>query len=353
MKKPQWVGSGSFRVDRAKALEKLRDFQTPEPGLFMLPWIRAAVANGARGIELDLAKDGSFTLAFDGPSLDPRLADPAACLFGPAPEPRLRHLALGILAALRLDPKLVSLTSGVGAERRCLRLGPAGDSLDAPESESGENILWVMFRDGLPAEDWHLKAIDACRACPAHLRIGGTRLAAFDGAEAEGLMIREEDRRIWLEPLDRADSAIDVCQFGVRGMMWTPHAPGRAAVGGFVDDPAIALDASQTGVVRDKAWSAMRLALARATDRLVIRVAGTQSRRLGALAGWLRDKAWRRAWAWSLQNGSYGPWPETTGAKRQAFENAVRVALWLRRMRKRSRLSDAASHALREASKLP
>jgi len=38
------VGSGSFKVDRQRALEKLKEFQLPDPDMFLLPWIRCAVA---------------------------------------------------------------------------------------------------------------------------------------------------------------------------------------------------------------------------------------------------------------------------------------------------------------------
>jgi len=37
---PSLVGSGSFKVDRQRALEKLKDFQLPDADMFLLPWIR-------------------------------------------------------------------------------------------------------------------------------------------------------------------------------------------------------------------------------------------------------------------------------------------------------------------------
>ena len=123
------VATGAFRVDAAKALEKLGRYQTPEAQLFMLPWVRAAVAGGATRVGMSLAKDGNFMMNFDGQPVRPDLADPTACLFADAPEPRLKQFAVGILAALRLDPQEVTLASGRGSERRCLKIGPGGTTL--------------------------------------------------------------------------------------------------------------------------------------------------------------------------------------------------------------------------------
>ena len=53
MEEGQLVESGSFKVDRAKALEKIIAYQLEKPGLFTLSWVRTAVASGANNISYD------------------------------------------------------------------------------------------------------------------------------------------------------------------------------------------------------------------------------------------------------------------------------------------------------------
>ncbi|MBI4348913.1 MAG: hypothetical protein HY553_18900 [Elusimicrobia bacterium] len=258
------VSSGSFRVDRALALEKLREFQTPDPRLFMLPWVRAAVAGGATRIRMDLTKTADFMMSFDGDPVRAEMADPSVALFGDQKDRRLRHLAVGLLAALRLRPKLVSLASGEGKRRRCLRLGAAGDSFEAQEAETGDTILWVIPWEGVPLDRWYLRVLDACRACPARLSIGATDLSPFDGKGAKGLWVRERRRRIWLEPAAKGSKGVDVYHLGVHAGKMNPKRP----VAGFVDDPALTLDASCSSVVRNEAYAEAAEAVSDIADRL-------------------------------------------------------------------------------------
>ena len=58
------VGSGRFRVDAERALAKLRDFRLADPYDYVLELLRAAVAAGARSVEIDNDAD-DFTISFD------------------------------------------------------------------------------------------------------------------------------------------------------------------------------------------------------------------------------------------------------------------------------------------------
>lgn len=328
-RKPQLVSTGAFRVDRAKALEKLRAFQTPDPELFMLPWVRAAVAGGATRIALDLAKTGDFTMSFDGSPVQADQADPSVALFGINPDPRLRYLAVGILAALRLRPKLVTLSSGAGSERRCLRLGAAGDSFEAQEADTTDTILWVIPWEGVPADRWHVKVLDATRTCPARMTIGGSLVPPFDGNDAIGLLLEEAGRRIWVEPLAEAHSEWRLSVLGVAA--GTIRRRSRIPTAGFIDDPQLTLDASQTNAVRNEALSRAAEAAHAASARLAIELARSHPERLARL-GWLRRPEWLNAWSRRMTTPNMR-WPPGGPAQRELVESAARVAFWLRRVR--------------------
>ena len=96
------VESGSFRVDRKRALEKLMRFQMPDVQLFLLPWIRAAAASGAKHLWIS-HEDGGLEIRFDGrPWTAEELKDPYRSLFVEEAEvarfARNRELAIGIHA---------------------------------------------------------------------------------------------------------------------------------------------------------------------------------------------------------------------------------------------------------------
>ena len=326
------ISTGAFRVDREKALEKLSRYQTPDPSLFMLPWVRAAVAGGATHIGMSLAKDGNFIMAFDGEPVRPDLADPSACLFADAPDPRLKQLAVGILAALRLNPHEVTLTSGRAGERRCLKLGGSDETLEAVESENENTILWVLFLQDRLAEDWNRKVFEACRASPVPMRIGDSDLAPFDGKDAVGLMIREGGRRVWLEPAEPESASIQVFQHGVYVCDWKWPGGPLLPADGFIDDPALELNASQTGVVADHRRKAAEAALLQAAGPLVAAVAGTQRERLLRLRGRLSERAWRKAWRiWVAGHNAYG-WPEPWAKDKEDLEESAIATRWLKRV---------------------
>ena len=59
------IASGSFQVERSKALEKLQGFQLGDPDGFLIPWIRCAAASGATRIHL-VRLDRGLRMIFDG-----------------------------------------------------------------------------------------------------------------------------------------------------------------------------------------------------------------------------------------------------------------------------------------------
>lgn len=99
------VGSGSFKVDAAKMVEKLRERQLAEPEDFILAWLRCAAASGATQIAMTQGFSG-IELFFDGrPFSTSELAQPYQVLLeGDGAEAlRGRHFAYGLLALQRLN----------------------------------------------------------------------------------------------------------------------------------------------------------------------------------------------------------------------------------------------------------
>jgi hypothetical protein len=114
----RFVESGTFRVDRARALEKLSRYQLPDPRHFVRPWLRAAVLQGASRIAVS-GEEGRAVLSFDGKPLEARLLeDPFSHLLEESEASAHeagRMLAVGLLACLRLSPAEVELRSGGAA----------------------------------------------------------------------------------------------------------------------------------------------------------------------------------------------------------------------------------------------
>lgn len=114
------VARGTFRVDPSVAAEKLRDYQLPDAKAFLVPWLRAAVASGARRVEAG-TEGGALTFSFDGAPPDTEvLADLTAGLLPEDHGEAARHLAFGALALERLSP--AAARGEVRGGRTCIRV---------------------------------------------------------------------------------------------------------------------------------------------------------------------------------------------------------------------------------------
>ncbi|HAH08284.1 MAG TPA: hypothetical protein DCM05_17455 [Elusimicrobia bacterium] len=276
------VETGELRVDRARALEKLMDYQLPDPALFVLPWVRAAAAAGAQRVFFHKEPEG-LLMRFDGELFTRgNLEDPWAALF--AEEPRegrdahaaRRQLALGLLGALRTRPTELRVQSG-----DCALLARGLDDLSVSSLQPGEPQtlirvrwrFWSRTRSNLVGQ-----ALEAVRKACLHsrlkIRIEEEELKA--PAEAEGLpsvSFEAESVRGWLTvppPLAFA-SRLEIHQHGVlvgRSEVWTwPN-----NVTGWVDTDRIGLNLSQSGVVRDARFDALMAALAGPIQELTMKV---------------------------------------------------------------------------------
>lgn len=153
---PVLVETGSFRVDASLLLEKLRERQLQDPRDFILAWLRCACASGAMNIALDPADDG-LSLSFDGrPFSRAALDDPyGALLDDEAEEPlRGRHFAYGLLAAQRLKPDRVEVSSGRDGARAMLVMDGLELAKEDGRPEPGEDtIIRLRWRRGSSGQD--------------------------------------------------------------------------------------------------------------------------------------------------------------------------------------------------------
>lgn len=332
----EFRGSGTFRVDREKALEKLSAFALEKGEQFLLPLARCAVAGGAR--ELTVTGVTALTARFDGRLFTADdLRDPYGALFDEAPEPRRRHLATFLLTALRTGPSLLEVESGARMERLRLRVvSPREESLEP--AAPGSNDTVVRLR-------WPLRRALAGRAAKAEARRAWAmtpRRFLIDGDEppVEGLTGRPrrsgEDRgfRAVVAVPDRgaSESSVTFCLDGVAVETVRTVLPG-AQVRAWVQGP-FATTASQSAIVEDEARLAALSVVGETADAFL--AASAASLEAGAphppprefLAPWLLESAamMRRdgkepppeLWRAAVLPGATGGWLPLEAFRREA-----------------------------------
>jgi hypothetical protein len=137
------VGGGRLRVDAARAIAKLREYQLPDPTMWVLEAIRAAVAAGATKIELR-GDANDIWVGWNGAPWDaellPRLFDELVSPEVSDDHQHVRLLAAAVNSALGMNPAYVDVytVTGAGQGKRA-RYTP--DVLAAPENALGEAPL--------------------------------------------------------------------------------------------------------------------------------------------------------------------------------------------------------------------
>ncbi|MBI5596037.1 MAG: hypothetical protein HY928_08110 [Elusimicrobia bacterium] len=256
------VETGSLRVDRARALDKLQRFQLGDPTLGFYFWVRCAVASRATRVDLWPGWT-SFKIRFDGEPLTKMdLRDPYAVLFGSESTDRAKHLAYGLLWAFRLGGRGVSLTSGPADGR--LRLSAAalaGESLVPVKDGETDTILsaegmWGSFASR-PWAPPRQEAPDMLGLCPASVRIDGKEVVSRSGPPGVVVESRLPEAlgggriRLRAGGVRRASRSEAVVHLdGVSaGRFDYPSRFVRSEA--FLESPLLTLDASQTRAVRD------------------------------------------------------------------------------------------------------
>ncbi len=153
-----------LRVDAARAISKLRDYQLSQPTAWVLEAIRAAVASGATSVELQ-GDSNDVWLSWHGeawpsetlPTLLDELVSPASAREGQ----KLRLLGTAVNSALGLGPSYIDVYRIAGGEAEKVRYLPTlieeqegHDSIlqrptlekVAPPKRAGDASMFIHFR---------------------------------------------------------------------------------------------------------------------------------------------------------------------------------------------------------------
>ena len=269
------VGSGSFKVDRGRALEKLGLYQLPDATMFVLPLLRFAAAAKAAAVTVDARLGRLVVDARDAELAGEALDDPWAALFDDEAGAARQQLAIGLLASLRTRPTKVVVSCPLGSV--------VVRSVDDHERVGGE-----LLPGGVRIEvEWGLSRV---------LAWSGSRAAAHARAAAGTGRVALRVQRKLVEALDFEHDLPSLAfeEAAVRGRIQVPlplafsstldihHLGVRAArtrvnthpaqVRGILDADGVGLNLSQTGVVRDPRFDAMLEGLREPILRLIDKV---------------------------------------------------------------------------------
>lgn len=146
---------GEFTLDRDQARDKLRQFQLEDPRRYVLELVQAAYLKGATEIRFDIDAD-DMILRFDGQPFDREDFDYLyGASFSRRQEPRIRarrQLAVGLNAAMALNPRWCRVTSGTEDHGVRMEMRPGRDDVveDGAPQEPGTRIhVKARFRPGL------------------------------------------------------------------------------------------------------------------------------------------------------------------------------------------------------------
>ncbi|MFA5138233.1 MAG: hypothetical protein WC728_03290 [Elusimicrobiota bacterium] len=312
-----WVESGTFRVDRDKALAVLAVFQLPDPSRYLLCWVRSACAAGATRISLRRWED-RLEMRFDSAPFEPEeLRDPYASLFDKGAKRHrrapLRHLAYGLLAALRAGPSSVEVVSGVGERRVCLSAAPGRtERVDpCPEDKETETVVWVLGAKGHAAEQALRHVRESCSLSRAEILVDGEKAAPKTAPDSLlRLEFSEGDVYGSVSVPDGAPPASKVrfYSFGVFVAEVEVELPSVQVHAGINDD-RFSLNASLGGVSQNDRYRAALRLLGMRSEVLLQQVSRALSQRLPDTGRLLRasDPA-RLDWSRALASGPWDRW---------------------------------------------
>ncbi len=291
MSEPERVRSGSFQIDRKRALELLARYQLESPLHFPLAWVRAASAAQARSIELHDAPD-RFSLVFDGTTYEEsELAALLAGLPAETSDSRVRELARGTAAALpHVDA--VTICSGWNA----LRATTEGETLERspkPEARTTATAHWPNGKR--PAAFDAVMAALERRSFPGRIVLGGRVVGRVPPGYWQPF--EQEGVRGWLAPARRKSaSELQLHQLGVACGLMSGELTGHAQVRALVDSPELQLDLSQGSFLRDERLEATLGKVGRAADAFALDATRRLSRVLPLIGEWLRDPVAYARW---------------------------------------------------------
>jgi hypothetical protein len=269
--------TGSFTLDPAAAIEKLREFALRDPTRFVLSWVRAATLLRASRIDIEIDADDVW-LRFDGEVLGAAdfemLWSSVVGRRGSARLRACRELALGINGAFTWEARSVEVHSGE-LQITFDRSFAMSSSIATPSQPSNSvhakrPIGWELVRrrmldarGELPEE---LVLAQACAFASVPIYLEGKPLNPSPDERRDAWLrvaIDDEERRgwLWLRPGERSQLRVLVAGVEV-ALVELPFGAGR--VEAIVDDPLLPLDLSQEKVVEGERWQALLDCVSRA-----------------------------------------------------------------------------------------
>ena len=273
---------GQFTLDRAQARAKMQKFQLVDARRYVLELVQAALLRGAIDLRFDIDAD-DLRMRFDGESFRAEeLGELWASIFTDGDEPLLRglrQLALGLNAALGLNPRRITVRSGGhqlvlrrGAEELVTAIDPpvTGTTIHV-EQRVRVGLLVDFFRNigGRLAEEVHLR--ERCAHTEVAVSLdgvaiaGGLRVAgalaehAFSGQEIRGAIavvagaspatLRLIKDGVWIDTLP-----LEMCGPGIVAVVEGERLRRDVSLAKIVADPALA---QLVGQVRAQRWALM------------------------------------------------------------------------------------------------
>lgn len=309
--KGELVESGSFRVDRARALEKLSTFRRRDVGCVML-FARAAAASDAKELAIERGSR-SIVFRFDGKPFERReLADPFGVLFdeGSGGDERRRWLALAMIHAWRPSLARLSVASGKDPEGAVVEAGGLGsEKVENGGTPGGETVVTLELSTADEGH-WRHPAAPELIVCNPRSHLWGRMAVSVSSAgRVEGRFVPaaagpgelafDENGvfgHISVPPEPALESSIDAYIQGVYAgrLDWRDK---QLPVVGKADDPTLSLDASLASVVQNERRERLEELVRRKAVELACRVAAEQAALMGEVAKSLRaDQGLRTLW---------------------------------------------------------
>ena len=289
--KGRLVESGSFRVDRARALEKLSTFRRRDVGCVML-FARAAAASGARELAIERSSK-SIVFRFDGKPFERReLADPFGVLFDEegGGDARRRWLALAMIHAWRPSLAKLTVASGKMPEGAAVEAeGLGSEKVENGGTEDGKTVVTLQLSSGDEGHWRHPAAPELIVCNPRSHLWGRMAVSVWNGGKVEGRFVPSASGpgelsfdeggvfgHISVPPEPALESSVDAYIQGVYAgrLDWRDQ---LLPVVGKADDPALSLDASLASVVQNTSRERLEELVRRKGAELAMRVAREQA----------------------------------------------------------------------------
>ncbi len=279
---PVLVASGTFRIDRGAALEKLKRYQAADPWTCLLEFVRCADRCEASRMGIDLVRGRALRLRFDGRAFGwSRMLDPFQALLRPGASDAGRHLAIGLLGALRVSKRVV-VASGRQPWRWRSRIR-SFDEIRLVKSQGDGTTIDLLGVS--PPRRWKTPLLASCRMTHPAVTVDGEPAARGIGGKAPGRNFKTPIRRgrVELETGGKT-SSIEIHTRGILAEVVTIK-NGDPGIHAWVDDDGLTFDASRLKLARNRRFRGLLATVERERRALMETAAVTHA--LGKRGDWL------------------------------------------------------------------